>query len=155
NIKEGKGGLRDLHTLFWMARHRYGFERPQDYVDAGVFSEEERYAFRRALQFLWTARCHLHFLTARGEERLTFDVQPEMAKRMGYHARGHQSDVERFMKRYFLVAKEVGALTRVLCARLEADHAKNAPRGLQRFFPDNKRKTAPETPGFIIDGGRL
>jgi len=155
NIKEGKGGLRDLHTLFWMARHRYGFERPQDYVDAGVFTEEERYSFRRALQFLWTARCHLHFLTARGEERLTFDVQPEMAKRMGYHARGHQTDVERFMKRYFLVAKEVGALTRVLCAKLEADHAKNAPRGLQRFFPDNKRKTAPETPGFIIDGGRL
>jgi [protein-PII] uridylyltransferase len=155
NIKEGKGGLRDLHTLFWMARHRYGFLRPQDYVDAGVFTNEERFVFRRALQFLWTTRCHLHFLTARGEERLTFDVQPELAKRMGYHARGHQSDVERFMKRYFLVANQVGMLTRVLCARLEADHSKNAPKGLQRFLPNISRKTAPETPGFVIDGGRL
>jgi [protein-PII] uridylyltransferase len=81
NIKEGKGGLRDLHTLFWMARHRYGFSRPQDYVDAGVFTEEERFAFRRALEFLWTVRCHLHFITARAEERLTFDLQPELAKR--------------------------------------------------------------------------
>ncbi len=155
NIKEGKGGLRDLHTLFWMARHRYGFVRPQDYVDAGVFTEEERQAFRRALHFLWTARCHLHFLTARGEERLTFDVQPEMAKRMGYHSRGNQSDVERFMKRYFLVAKEVGVLTRVLCAKLEADNAKRAPKGLQRFADSFARKSAPETPGFIIEGGRL
>jgi len=155
NIKEGKGGLRDLHTLFWMARHRYGFVRPQDYVDAGVFTEEERAAFRRALHFLWTARCHLHFLTARGEERLTFDVQPEMAKRMGYHARANQTEVERFMKRYFLVAKEVGVLTRVLCAKLEADNAKRAPLGLHRLLGGNTRKTAPETPGFIIEGGRL
>ena len=155
NIKEGKGGLRDLHTLFWMARHRYGFSRPQDYVDAGVFSEEERVIFRRAMRFLWTVRCHLHFLTARAEERLTFDVQPELAKRMGFHARGPHSAVERFMKRYFLVAKEIGMLTRVLCARLEADHAKRAPRGLQRFLPISSRKTAPETPGFIIEGGRL
>lgn len=155
NIKEGKGGLRDLHTLFWLARHRYGFIRPQDYVDAGVFTEEERQAFRRALHFLWTARCHLHFLTARGEERLTFDVQPEMAKRMGYHTRANQSDVERFMKRYFLVAKEVGMLTRVLCAKLEADNAKRAPKGLQRFADSFGRKSAPETPGFVIEGGRL
>jgi len=155
NIKEGKGGLRDLHTLFWMARHRYGFVRPQDYVDAGVFTEDERAAFRRSLHFLWTARCHLHFLTARAEERLTFDVQPEMAKRMGYQARANQTEVERFMKHYFLVAKEVGVLTRVLCAKLEADDAKRAPRGLQRLLGGNTRKTAPETPGFVIDGGRL
>jgi [protein-PII] uridylyltransferase len=155
NLKEGKGGLRDLHTLFWMARHRYGFLRPKDYVDAGVFTEEERFAFRHALQFLWTVRCHLHFLTARGEERLTFDVQPELAQRMGYHARGHQSAVERFMKRYFLVAKQVGMLTRVLCARLEVDHAKRAPKGLQRFLPRHRRKNTQETPGFVIDGGRL
>ncbi|QGZ96964.1 [protein-PII] uridylyltransferase [Terricaulis silvestris] len=155
NIKEGKGGLRDLHTLFWMARHRYGFEKPEDYVTNGVFTEEERFIFRRALRFLWTARCHLHFLTARGEERLTFDVQPEMAKRMGYHSRANQTDVERFMKRYFLVAKEVGMLTRVLCARLEADHAKNAPRGLQRFLPPSRKQVGPDTPGFVIEGGRL
>jgi [protein-PII] uridylyltransferase len=155
NIKEGKGGLRDLHTLFWMARHRYGFSRPRDYVEAGVFTEEERFAFRRALRFLWTVRCHLHFVTGRGEERLTFDLQPELAKRMGYSARSDHSAVERFMKRYFLVAKEVGMLTRVLCARLEADNAKKAPGGLQRFLDSARRKTAPETPGFLIDGGRL
>ncbi len=155
NVKEGKGGLRDLHTLFWMARHRYGFLRPRDYADAGVFTEEERVAFRRALRFLWTVRCHLHFVAGRAEERLTFDLQPELAKRLGFSARSDHSEVERFMKRYFLVAKEVGMLTRVLCAKLEADNAKKAPRGLQRFIDGVRRRTPPETPGFFIDGGRL
>jgi [protein-PII] uridylyltransferase len=155
NIKEGKGGLRDLHTLFWLARHRYGFSRLKEYVAAGVLTEEERFAFRRALRFLWTVRCHLHFITGRAEERLTFDLQPELASRLGYSARSDHSEVERFMKRYFLVAKEVGVLTRVLCAKLEADNAKKAPGGLQRLFESARRKTAPETPGFFIDGGRL
>ncbi|MCI0402280.1 MAG: bifunctional uridylyltransferase/uridylyl-removing protein, partial [Acidobacteria bacterium] len=93
NIKDGKGGLRDLHTLFWLARHRYGFLRPKDYVEAGVFTEEERFVFRRALEFMWTVRCHLHFITGRAEERLTFDLQPEVAKRMGYGARANATEV--------------------------------------------------------------
>ncbi|MEQ1707480.1 MAG: [protein-PII] uridylyltransferase [Terricaulis sp.] len=155
NIKEGKGGLRDLHTLFWMARRRYGFSRPQDYVDACVFTADEWGAFRRAHAFLWTVRCHLHFVTGRAEERLTFDLQPELAKRLHYNARGGQSAVERFMKRYFLVAKEVGALTRILCARLEADNSKRTPRGLQRFLPAGRKLSAPIEQGFHIDGGRL
>ncbi len=155
NLKEGKGGLRDLHTLFWMARHRYGFQRPRDYLEAGVYTEEERFALRRALHFLWTVRCHMHFITARAEERLTFDLQPELAKRLGYGARGDNTPTERFMKRYFLVAKEVGMLTRVLCAKLEEDHAKRAPRGLQRFLPAARKPATPVEPGFFVEGGRL
>ena len=155
NIKEGKGGLRDLHTLFWLARHRYGFTTPRDYVDHGVFTVEERNAFRRAAEFLWTVRCHLHFITGRGEEKLTFDLQPELAKRLGYGARANHTAVERFMKRYFLVAKEVGMLTRVLCAKLEADNAKNAPKSMQRLFPAGKKAPTQIEPGFHIEAGRL
>lgn len=155
NVKDGKGGLRDLHTLFWMARHCYGFSRPQDYADAGVFTDEDRFVFRRALEFMWTVRCHLHFITGRAEERLTFDLQPEMAKRMGFSARANNTEVERFMKRYFLIAKQVGALTRILCARLEADNAKQSPRGLQRLLPSARRRDAQVTPGFHVEGGRL
>jgi len=155
NIKEGKGGLRDLHTLFWMARHRYGFSRPRDYVEAGVLSQTEASAFRRALKFLWTVRCHLHFVVGRAEERLTFDVQPELAQRLGFVERGGYSAVERFMRRYFLVAKEVGMLTRVLCAQLEADHAKRAPRGLNRLLPAGRTPRAAPAPGFHVEAGRL
>ena len=155
NIKEGKGGLRDLHTLFWIARHRYGFTSMGQYVEAGVFSAEDAAAFRRALEFFWTVRCHLHFVSGRAEERLTFDLQPELARRMRYEARGEVSGVERFMKRYFLAAKEVGGLTRVLCAKLEAEHAKSAPRGLQRFLPPSRKRAQAIEPGFHVDGGRL
>jgi [protein-PII] uridylyltransferase len=155
NIKESKGGLRDLHTLNWMARHRYGLTAIKDYVRTGVFSSAEVWAFHRALEFLWTVRCHLHFLTGRAEERLTFDLQPEMAKRMGYEAKGEKTAVERFMRRYFLVVRRTGTLTRVLCARLEADQAKSAPRGLERLLPIKRKTTAPLEPGFHIDGGRL
>jgi [protein-PII] uridylyltransferase len=155
NIKEGKGGLRDLHTLFWLALHRYGFSRVQDYVDAGVFSAQEMHRMRKALEFLWSVRCHMHFVTGRGEERLTFDLQPELAKRLGYAARTNNSSVERFMRRYFLVAREVGALTRTLCAKLEADHSKRAPMGLQRLFTAAPRPAAPIAPGFRVEAGRL
>ena len=155
NIKEGKGGLRDLHTLFWIVKHRYGFNHARAYVEAGVFTAEQRNAFRRALEFFWTVRCHLHFVTGRAEERLSFDLQPELAKRLGYGGRVNHTSVERFMKRYFLVAREVGALTRVLCAKLEADQAKNAPQGLQRLLPGGRKRSAAVEPGFVIEGGRL
>ncbi|HVV31937.1 MAG TPA: [protein-PII] uridylyltransferase [Vitreimonas sp.] len=155
NLKEGKGGLRDLHTLYWMARHRYGFTRTKQYLAAGVFSPEEVATFRRATEFFWTVRCHLHFIAERAEERLTFDLQPEIAKRMGFGARGNHTAVERFMKRYFLFARQVGMLTRVLCARLEADHAKRAPLGLQRLLPTFPVLGKSLEPGFRIDGGRL
>jgi [protein-PII] uridylyltransferase len=155
NLKEGKGGLRDLHTLFWLARHRYGFTSLRQYVEAGIFTPEDWTTFRRALQFLWTVRCYLHFVTGRAEERLTFDLQPELAKRMGYADRGDQTGVERFMKRYFLVAKQVGMLTRVLCAKLEADHAKSAPAGLQRFLAPSRKRAPDIEPGFHVEAGRL
>lgn len=150
NIKEGKGGLRDLHTLFWLARHRYGFTRMRQYVESGVFTAEDMNTFRRAEEFLWTVRCHLHFVTGRAEERLSFDLQPEMAQRMGYGKRGDQEGVERFMKRYFLVAKQIGALTRTLCAKLESDQAKPASLGIKRFEAAAKRPPPIDDPGFYV-----
>ncbi len=72
-------------------------------------------------------RCNLHFLTGRAEERLSFDIQREIAQRLGYTSHPGMQDVERFMKHYFLVAKDVGDLTAILCAKLEDQQAKPAP----------------------------
>jgi [protein-PII] uridylyltransferase len=155
NLKEGKGGLRDIHTLIWLANHRYGFASARELTEAGVFTAEERNVLRRALEFFWTVRCHLHFITGRGEERLTFDLQPELAKRLGYGARAHHTAVERFMKRYFLEAKQVGMLTRILCAKLEVDQAKRAPKGLRRLVPAGRATTVHVDVGFRVESGRL
>jgi len=84
NVKEGKGGLRDLNTLFWIAKYVYRVKQTSDLVKVGVFTKEEYQTFRKAENFLWAVRCELHFLTGRAEERITFDLQTEMANRLGY-----------------------------------------------------------------------
>src|SRR5215831_1335015 len=121
DVKEGKGGLRDLHSLFWIAKYIYRIVDVAKLVDLGVISAEESRRFALAQGFLWTVRCHLHYLTARPEERLTFDVQAAIGARMGYLDRAGSRGVERFMKRYFLIAKDVGDLTRIFCAIFESD----------------------------------
>ena len=156
NIKDGKGGLRDLNTLFWIGKYFYQVKTGDELVGVGVLSADAYRLFQRAENFLWAVRCHLHFMTGRANERLTFDVQPDLAERMGYSSRLGMLGVERFMKRYFLVAKDVGDLTRIFCASLEFNHAKDmdlvgkvlAPfrRGQQRIRGEHD---------FIIDTGRL
>jgi [protein-PII] uridylyltransferase len=156
NIKDGKGGLRDLNTLFWIGKYFYQVKTSQELVGKGVLAAAEYRLFSRAEDFLWAVRCHLHFVTGRSEEKLTFDVQPELAQRMGYEQRVGMLGVERFMKRYFLVAKDVGDLTRIICASLEFNHAKDMDivgRVLAPFRPGRSRIKG-ET-DFVLDTGRL
>lgn len=153
NIKEGKGGLRDLNTLFWIAKYVYRVEDPAELVGRGVFRADELDVFARAEDFLWTVRCHLHFLAGRAEERLGFDVQRDMARRMGYGEDANNHAIEAFMRDYFLTAKDVGDLTRIICSVLEEQNRKSAP-GIGRIFSGFSRKQSP-APGFVIEAGRL
>ncbi|MBS0363517.1 MAG: [protein-PII] uridylyltransferase [Proteobacteria bacterium] len=157
NIKEGKGGLRDLNTLFWIAQYLHPGQSIEKVMQLEMFEHREVRAFIQAFDFLWAVRSHLHFATGRPEERLTFDLQPEIARRMGYGDRPDNPAVERFMRRYFLIAKEVGALTRVFAAKLEAENVKVAPKGLSRLLPGRRRqkRKALDEPGFHEIGGRL
>jgi [protein-PII] uridylyltransferase len=158
NVKEGKGGLRDLNTLFWISKYFYRVRSGSGLVKAGVFSRADLNRFRKGEDFLWAVRCHLHFLTGRPEERLSFDVQREIAIRLGYTQHPGMKDVERFMKHYFLVAKDVGDLTRIFCAALEEQHAKQ-PQPLSRLIGQltgrHKRRVLSGHPDFVIENGRL
>ena len=154
NVKEGKGGLRDLNTLFWIAQYLHPAEKPSEIVRLEEFTARELKIFVRANDFLWAVRAHLHFATGRAEERLSFDLQPEIARRMGYGDRGDAPAVERFMRRYFMIAKEVGTLTRTFCAKLEQEEAKK-PHGISRFLPRAKPVRKPMGPGFHEESGRL
>ena len=149
NIKEGKGGLRDLQLLGWIGRYLHRSPAMAEMVKAGLLTEEEERRAARAAGFLATLRCHLHYLADRPEERLTFDVQPEIGRRMGYSERDGAAAVERFMKHYFLIAKSVGDLTRTVLAGLEAEHLHRGRRGLRLW---NRQQTED---GFVIDGSRL
>jgi [protein-PII] uridylyltransferase len=157
NVKDGKGGLRDLNTLFWIAKYAYRVNDVRELVTAGLFDRKELLMFQRSEEFLWRVRCWLHFITGRAEERLSFDLQRQVASAIGYAGRSGQAPVERFMKAYFLVAKDVGDLTAIVCAGLEARQQK--PRAsLSRLlgsFAKRKRVRALGHPDFTLKSQRL
>jgi len=150
NVKDGEGGLRDLHLIMWLARFFHDVRTLDDLAAHGMLDRTEIRTFQRAQQFLWAVRCHLHYLTGRPEERLTFDLQTEVAARMGYKARHKLESVERFMKRFHLVAKDVSTLTAAVCDTL-ADENRRRPLfrlpqlGLGRQKVDD----------FIVHEGRI
>ena len=156
DLKDGKGGLRDLHTLFWIAKFIFNANSPEELAEKGAFTQEELHTFLKCEDFLWAVRCHLHFISGRGEDRLSFDRQSEMAKRLRYKQHGGLRAVERFMRHYFLIAKDVGDLTRIFCASLEEKHLKEVQgiaRIFTRFLPRRAKTSLPA--GFRLENGRI
>ena len=151
NVKDGKGGLRDLHTLYWIGKYVHGVERPADLVRAGLLTAAEFRRFDRAERFFWAVRCHLHLLAGRPEERLNFEYQPRIAEIMNYADRPGKSAVERFMQFYFLNAKAVGDLTGVFLAQLDEQLGK---KGIRFALPTIRRRPK-RLGGFTLVRGRI
>lgn len=149
NLKEGPGGQRDLQTLVWIARFFYRIDDLGEVVSRGIVSATEYRRLTRAQAFLAKVRCHLHYVTGRPEERLTFDVQSEIANRMGYADRAGQQSVERFMRFYYLTVKDVGDVTRIFFRAVEQEVES---RSLLRLPRIRRRRTRD---GFITDGKRV
>ena len=150
NVKEGKGGLRDLQSLYWIAKYVYDVEKAAELIEAGVFRPDEYQTFRDAEDYLWAVRCHLHLIAGRAADQLTFDMQVEVAGRMGYEDGNGRRAVEHFMQAYFRHATKVGELTRIFLTALEANHTKPEPM-LTRLFTRRKRAKAP----YAIKQNRL
>ena len=150
NIKDGKGGLRDLHTLYWIGKYIHQVSSASDLVGVGLLTADEYRHFRKAENFLWAVRCHMHAISGRAEERLTFDLQREVAERMHFADRPGRSTVERFMQYYFLNAKSVGDVTGLFLAHLDEAMAKKG----RRFLPSFNRNPR-KLNGFQLDRGRL
>jgi [protein-PII] uridylyltransferase len=150
NVKDGKGGLRDLHTLYWIGKYVHRVRSPAALVEVGLLAADEYRKFQKAENFLWAVRCHMHDLAKRAEDRLTFDLQREVAERMNFADRPGRSAVERFMQLYFLNAKTVGDLTGLFLAHLDEAHAKKGMRFLSGFSRKPRKLN-----GFVLDRGRL
>lgn len=164
-IKDGKGGLRDIHTLYWLARYAYQIQKPQELVKQGVFTTTECRSYQKAHLFMSTVRLHLHLLTGRAEEQLTFDMQRAIAALMDYRDDGGAQAIERFMKAYFLYARQIGKLTHIFCAALEGAQKRSIstpfraiffnPTKLQGFTIRNSRLMTPYPDFFREDPVRL
>lgn len=150
NVKEGKGGLRDLHSLFWIAKFIYKVERTAELVDRGVFHADEYQTFHEAEDFLWAVRGHLHLLSNRATEQLTFDMQVQVAQAMGYNDTSGRRAVEVFMQVFFRHVTAVGDLTRIFLTNLEAIHLKAEPL-LERIFRRRPKIKA----GYVVVHNRI
>src|SRR3984885_12542794 len=149
NVKEGRGGLRDIQTLYWIARYVFDTQTMGELADlGGILTPQEARHGRRAWEFLWTVRFHLHYVAGRAEERLTFDMQPVVGARMGYTRHGRQDGVERFMRHYFLIAREVVRLTRIL-----EPGTLRAPLGPPAVAPETDKPLLEA--GFLLAEGKL
>lgn len=152
NIKEGKGALRDLQTLYWIGKYVHRVGSASELVDVGLLTGSEYRSFRRAEGFLLAARCHMHIITDRAEDRLTFDLQRQVAERMQFADRPGKSAVERFMQYYFLQVKRVGSLTGVFLSHLDEEFAKKRPRtGFFAGWTQRPRMFK----GYSVESGRL
>lgn len=130
DLKEGRGGLRDLHTIAWI--HKYEFDRGlADERGRKIFGAEEARAFKRCERFLWSVRVQLHGLRGRADDALSFDIQPQLAEKLGYAERGGMSAGERLMKDYFVNALEIGRLVRLFRAGLDEIDARLTPKALR------------------------
>lgn len=150
NVKEGKGGLRDLQSLFWISKYVNDVKDAAELVALKVFTPQEFETFVTAEDFLWAVRCHLHLIAGRAMDQLTFDMQVEVASAMGYIDRDGRRGVEHFMQAYFRQATRVGELTRVFVTALEANHTKPEPM-LARLLTRRKKAKPP----YAIKQNRL
>ena len=149
NVKDGKGGLRDLHTLIWISKFAYKVDSVSKLINIGALSKKEAASFAESQRFLLSVRCHLHYRAFREDDRLAMDAQLDLAKTMNFKNTITQKDVERFMKRYFLATKTVGSLTRIFCAAIETEF--NKPLRLSFLSFKKKEDVYP----FDIELGRL
>ena len=155
NVKEGKGGLRDLQTLYWIGKYLTHSARPSELVEHGIFTAEEFAVFEEAENFLWTVRVLLHVLAGRATEQLTFDMQVEIAASLGYEDKDGMRAVEHFMQAYFRHARAVGELTRVFLVGLENTHVKRRPSIGTRLLSAFRMNRPTLDDGFEDRHGRL
>ena len=158
NIKESKGGLRDLQTLYWITKYIYQTDKISNLIEKNIFSEEEIRIFTDAENFLWFTRCKMHKFSGFANEKLHFNIQVELAKNLGIEDDKSRKGVEIFMQNYFIHAKNIGDLTRIFLTAIEEKHLKKKPQykkkiaGILGFKSLNKKKVGQ---GFHVENGRL
>ena len=119
NVKESAGGLRDVHTAMWLGEAKFGARTLRELADKGLITSREQAATDAALTFLWRVRNELHFFSGHKNDVLGRDVQPRIAKNLGYENDDTSLGVERFMRDYYLHARVIHRVSRRLIARCQ------------------------------------
>ncbi len=150
NIKEGKGGLRDMQTLIWLNKFTYGYGDIKALEKHKIISAKDKKRYQRSYRFMWTLRFWMHMENGRATELLSFDLQKQISQKMGYWDTPRQKGVERLMRHVFLRATEVGWLTTVICSQLEEDNQKSAAKQEGHLLSKKQQSL-----GLFLQNGRL
>jgi [protein-PII] uridylyltransferase len=114
-LKEGQGGLRDLHTALWMAKVKFKVPAFRDLVRLGVVVERDVLELEQALDFLWRVRNAMHLATGAHQDLLSFELQERLAPTLGFPA--GREGVEVFMRTYYGHASTVARFSDAVIAR--------------------------------------
>lgn len=123
NVKNGKGGLRDLDTLKWITKHSYGISDFAGLEKRKLISRSEKLLFEKSHEFLWKVRLGIHFINNKADENLSFAMQTELSKMFGYKDSKNKKAVEIFMSDYISVLREVSVLTRLVVKIVESEYS--------------------------------
>ncbi len=132
NIKEGEGGLRDIHTMLWISMVKYKARSLGAMIVKGVLTEPEREEINSSLDYLWRIRNELHYLSSRKNDQLHFEQQEQIATFLGYKDNEDALAVEQFMRDYYAAAARVEHITSMLIAR--ATDREKAERGFGGYM---------------------
>src|SRR6059058_1105786 len=148
NIKESAGGLRDMHTAMWLAAAKFGARTLRELAERGLITPHEQEAADRALTFLWRVRNELHFFSGHKNDVLSRELQPRIAKNLGYENEDDALGVERFMRDYYLNARAIHRVSKRLIARC---HETLAVRG----SAERRQRQQALADGLVFFDGRL
>ena len=146
-IKEGEGGLRDLHTAMWLAKVKYKVHALEELVQKAVITEPEAGEVIEARDFLWRVRNSLHFLTGRHFDQITFELQERIEPMLGLHPAQGETAGSGLMRKYYQHATTINRFAEGLIARV----TENSPGG--RFF--RRTPTRLIRPGVIVQQNLL
>ncbi len=148
NVKEGQGGLRDLHTALWIAKAKFKIRELKDLKIKGLMTDREYNLVDRSVDFLWQVRSDLHYRSGRKNDRLTFEHQESMAEALGFRGTKRSLAVERFMRAYYLRALTITEFAERIIA-----HCRRSPSRTRTIVGYlTQREVAP---GFKVFNGEL
>jgi len=137
NIKDGEGGLRDVHTALWIAFAHFRIPSLAALVPRGVITQGQYDVFLRSRNFLWNVRNEIHYISGRKNDHLTFDLQEQAARDLRYRDSAHLFAVERFMKAYFIHARNIREFSNLVAGAV-------LPKPARRWF-ERSRALGPFT----------
>jgi [protein-PII] uridylyltransferase len=148
NVKESAGGLRDMHTAMWLGDAKFGTRTLRELADKRLITPREQAGADAALTFLWRVRNELHFFSGHKNDVLTRDLQPRIAKNLGYENEGDTLGVERFMRDYYLHARAIHRISRRLIARCQETLSR-------RTSAERRQRQQALADGLVFFDGRL